>query len=101
MSAIERYLEELARRLEVEPARREAIIAESADHLRASVEALIMHGTPAADAERGAIARFGSPAEVAAAFRPLPLGAGAVALRASLAFVLVPVWRSRPPGSAA
>lgn len=76
MSAVDDYLAALRRELGFDPLSRRRILAEVEDHLRESAAA---HG------EEEAIARFGSPAEVAARFAP---SAAAVAARwASLALL--------------
>jgi hypothetical protein len=64
-------LAELARELAPDLPGRERILAEVADHLSQSVEALRRDGLSAAEAEREAVARFGDPSELAVLLRSL------------------------------
>ncbi len=84
MSEIARYLAALEHRLAGPRERQREILDEVEDHLRSLAEALIANGAAPPEAERRAIARFGTPAESAAGFALAPLGPGDVALRVVL-----------------
>ena len=64
---IDSYLADLRRALRSRLFLRRRLLAEAAAHLRESAEELRRSGRPAEDAEREAVARFGSPEPVAAA----------------------------------
>lgn len=66
--AVEDYLARLARLLDVEPRRKQRILDEVRDHLEAAVEEQRGAGVSATEAVRRAVADFGSPEVVAAAF---------------------------------
>jgi hypothetical protein len=64
---IDSYLADLRRALRLRLLLRRRLLAEVEGHLRESAEELRRSGRPAEDAEREAVARFGSPEGVAAA----------------------------------
>ena len=66
--AIRAYLDELAKALEAGSPERDRILAEAEDHLVETVERLRADGISPDEAARVALARFGSPREVAARF---------------------------------
>jgi hypothetical protein len=69
VSVVERYLDEMFDRLAGTGAAGRRALAETEDHLRLAVADGMSAGLSAADAEREAVARFGTPASVAAALR--------------------------------
>jgi hypothetical protein len=79
MSDIDRYLDELFDRLAGTGSAGRRALAETEDHLRASVAAGMAEGNTEQQAEREAVARFGSAAQLAAqlrrAYGPAPGGA--------------------------
>lgn len=79
---IEDYLDELLSLLRLPPRATRRLLAETEDHLRQSANGLVEHSGSLVEAERAAVAEFGSPAEVARAAngarRLGPLGASAV-----------------------
>lgn len=69
MSAVERYLDELFDRLASSGAAGRRTLAEAEDHLREAVSAAMAKGMPLGEAEREAVARFGSASLVASQVR--------------------------------
>ncbi len=67
--SIDDYLDALAGELLVPASRLRRIVAETDDHLRAAAAELQVQGIEAAEAEKAAIARFGSPLIVARSYR--------------------------------
>jgi hypothetical protein len=67
-SAIATYLAQLDRELRVKRAPRRRLLAEAADHLRASAEEIVATGVEARAAEEEAVGRFGAAAVVARCF---------------------------------
>jgi hypothetical protein len=67
-SATDAYLQRLDRELRIRRAPRRRMLAEAEDHLRSTAEELVSAGRSAGDAERQAIARFGTAADVAHRF---------------------------------
>ena len=81
-SAIEQYLDELVRALAGRPPRElRALLAEAEAHLHDDAVAAIARGVPREQAERDAVARFGSADDLAAAERALDRGRFALLLR--------------------
>jgi hypothetical protein len=68
VSAIADYLEQLERELRVKRAPRRRLLAEAADHLRASADEIAASGVARDVAEEEAVARFGAAALVARRF---------------------------------
>jgi hypothetical protein len=80
--AIERYLDELIRALAGRPPRElRALLAEAEAHLHDDADAAVARGMAGDQAEREAVARFGSAADVAAAERALDGGRFAALVR--------------------
>lgn len=71
-SNVQSFLVELRERLRADPAVRDRILSETEDHLAEAIERLEKQGVPAADAVRQAIARYGSPAQIADAYAAEP-----------------------------
>lgn len=69
MSSVERYLDELFDRLAGSGAGGRRTLAEAEDHLREAVSAAMTKGMPLGEAEREAVARFGSASLVASQVR--------------------------------
>src|SRR5262249_46999266 len=69
VSAVERYLDELFDRLAGSGAPGRRTLAEAEDHLREAVSAAMAQGLPPGEAERQAVARFGSASLVASQVR--------------------------------
>ena len=65
---IQAFLAELREKLAEDPAVQERILAETKDHLAEAVERLEASVVPAAEAERQAIDKFGSPLEIARSY---------------------------------
>jgi HAAS domain-containing protein len=65
---VSRHLESLDRELRLPPRARRRIVAEARDHLHQAVAAGLERGLSPEDAERAAVAGFGDPRELAAAF---------------------------------
>lgn len=74
MEALNRYLAELAARLPRDPALREAVLAEVADHLHERAAAWQAQGLSEKEGMRRAIAQFGPPAEVGEALARVHCG---------------------------
>ena len=69
---IEQYLDELVRALAARPPRElRALLVEAEAHLYDTADAAVARGVPREQAERDAVARFGSAADLAAAERAL------------------------------
>lgn len=93
MDLIDGYLDELAARLRVGPARARRLLAEAEEHLRDTAAREVAAGAAEPDAERRAIERFGTTRQVAAAANgpvltrlgPLALGAAHLGVVGSLA----------------
>lgn len=84
MEQIDSYLDELAARLRVGPARARRFLAEAEEHLRDSVARETAAGADGPDAERRAIERFGTTRQVArAANGPALARLGSLALAAA------------------
>jgi len=66
---IDRYLDEMFDRLAGTGGRGRRAVAEAEDHLRAAAADAVARGLPVAQAERDAVARFGSPALIAGQLR--------------------------------
>lgn len=77
MSAIARYLEQLERELRVKHVPRKRLLAEAADHLRASADEIAASGVARDVAEEEAVARFGAAALVARRFAHVAASASA------------------------
>jgi len=75
---VERSLDELFDRLAGTGAAGRRSLAEAEDHLRTATAAAVAAGEPAEQAERGAVARFGSPASIAAQLKVAFRGPGAL-----------------------
>jgi hypothetical protein len=67
-SPIAHYLDQLDRELRVKRAPRRRLLAEAADHLRASADEIAAGGVRSREAEQQAVARFGAAAVVARRF---------------------------------
>lgn len=67
MTTIEDYLAELRAGLRLRPSYADRLLAEAEDHLRLAADEALAHGSSPAEAERIAMARFGSADEVARA----------------------------------
>ena len=80
---IETYLDALAERLMLPPQRLRRVLAETEDHLRTCMAALIKDGAEPAEAERQAIERFGTPEVVAKGFARGPIAWLPLALSAA------------------
>lgn len=104
-SAIARYLDQLERELRTKRAPRRRLLAEAADHLRASAEEIAAGGVDAGAAEAEAVARFGAAAAVAHRFahvlatnaaRTALVGAaaacGSYAIAAAVFVLTAPSW---------
>lgn len=87
MSEIERYLDELFDRLAGTGGAGRRALAEAEDHLRAAAAAGMARGLAADRAELDAVARFGSPAVVAAAMRSA-VGGGRASRASSAGWLL-------------
>jgi hypothetical protein len=87
VSQIERYLDELFDRLAGQGATGRRTLAEAEDHLRAAAADAMTRGLPADQAERDAVARFGSPAVVARRLRSAA-GGGRISRAVSVAWLL-------------
>jgi hypothetical protein len=87
VSEIERYLDELFDRLAGQGATARRALAEAEDHLRAAAADAMARGLPAGQAERDAVARFGSPGVVARQLRSAA-GGGRVSRAVSVAWLL-------------
>jgi hypothetical protein len=83
--AIEEYLDELFARLAGPPAEIRRVLAESEAHLRDAVDNELATGASRSEAERAAIARFGSPSDVARAVNHASAPARTVSVLAALA----------------
>jgi uncharacterized membrane protein len=83
--AIEEYLDELFARLAGPPAEVRRVLAESEAHLRDAVDNELATGASRSEAERAAIARFGSPSDVARAVNRASVQARTVSVLAALA----------------
>ena len=70
--SIEAFLAQLRKKLQGDPIVLERILAETEDHLGEAVEQLQASGLPPAEAERQAIAKFGSPSEIARSYLTEP-----------------------------
>jgi hypothetical protein len=92
MDLIDRYLDELAARLRVGPARARRLLSEAEEHLRETAAREVAAGADDPDAERLAIERFGTARQVARAANgsfltrlgPLALGAAQLGTVASV-----------------
>jgi len=87
VSEIDRYLDELFDRMAGQGAAGRRALAEAEDHLRAAAADAMARGRPAGQAERDAVARFGSPAVVARAMRSAA-GGGRVSQALSAGWLL-------------
>jgi hypothetical protein len=96
VSPIDAYLAELRRALRFHPVRRHRLLAEVKSHLRESTDALRGIGHAADEAEREAVARFGSPSAVASeavrAAGPVGLLWASLLLLGALALYLLPLY---------
>ena len=70
--SIEAFLAQLREKLQGDPIVLERILAETEDHLGEAVEQLQASSLPPAEAERQAIAKFGSPSEIARSYLTEP-----------------------------
>lgn len=96
MSTIDSYLAELRRTLRFRLLLRERLLAEAESHLHESAAALRRAGRAPDDAEREAVARFGSPEALASeavhAAGPAVLFRAALLLLVALALYVLPLY---------